>query len=88
MFAQREQGCAGPTFSAGASGILPEFYPPEFTELLIAALLDYPERKALSGGAVVSAELGRKYGIRDIDGKQPRDWIDVVGGGLRYFATN
>jgi NAD(P)-dependent dehydrogenase (short-subunit alcohol dehydrogenase family) len=59
--------------------ILPDFESPEFTGLVIAALLGDPERMALSGRALIGAELGRRYGIRDIDGKQPRDWTETMG---------
>jgi NAD(P)-dependent dehydrogenase (short-subunit alcohol dehydrogenase family) len=66
--------------------ILPEFETPEFTGLVIAALLADPKRKSLSGQALIGAELGRKYGIKDIDGKQPRDWIETMGGPAVYFV--
>ena len=67
--------------------ILPEFETPEFTGLVIAALLDDPELKSLSGRALIGAELGRRYGIRDLDGKQPRDWTDVMGRPATYFVA-
>lgn len=65
--------------------ILHEFETPEFTGLVIAGLLEDPERKALSGKALIGAELGRKYGIRDIDGKHPRDWTEILGRPLSFF---
>jgi NAD(P)-dependent dehydrogenase (short-subunit alcohol dehydrogenase family) len=67
--------------------ILPEFETPEFTGLVIAALLEDPERKALSGKALIGAELARKYGIKDIDGKQPRDWTETMGSPQTYFTA-
>ena len=66
--------------------ILPEFETPEFTGLVLAALLADPERKALSGKALIGAELGRKYGIKDIDGKQPRTWTAEMGQPLTFFV--
>ena len=65
--------------------ILPEFETPEFTGLVIAGLLADPARKALSGKALIGAELGRKYGIKDIDGKQPRSWSAEMGTPLTFF---
>jgi NAD(P)-dependent dehydrogenase (short-subunit alcohol dehydrogenase family) len=67
--------------------MLPEFETPEFTGLVIAGLLADPERKALSGKALIGAELGVKYGIKDIDGKQPRSWSDAMGAPLTFFAA-
>lgn len=67
--------------------ILPEFETPEFTGLVIAALLADPERKALSGKALIGAELGLKYGIRDLDGKQPRTWTAEMGRPLDFFTA-
>lgn len=59
--------------------ILPEFETPEFTGLVIAGLLDDPRRMERSGQALVGARVARELGIRDIDGKQPRDWCDTMG---------
>ena len=73
-------------FPPELQAILPEFELPEFTGLVIAGLLADPERKALSGKALIGAELGRKYGIKDIDGKQPRDWKDMMGSPQTYFV--
>ena len=50
---------------------LPTFETPEFTGLVIEHLWRSPERMALSGQAVIGAELGQRFGIKDIDGKQP-----------------
>jgi len=73
-------------FPPELQAILPEFETPEFTGLVVAGLLADPERKALSGKALIGAELGRKYGIQDIDGKQPRDWTDMMGRPATYFV--
>jgi NAD(P)-dependent dehydrogenase (short-subunit alcohol dehydrogenase family) len=67
--------------------ILPEFETPEFTGLVVAGLLADPDRKALSGSALIGAELGKKYGIRDLDGKQPRDWCEVMGRPQSFFVA-
>lgn len=74
-------------FPEALRAILPEFETPEFTGLVIAGLLDDPRRKALSGRALIGAELGREYGIKDIDGKQPRDWTQAMGRPQRFFVA-
>lgn len=72
-------------FPDGLRAILPEFETPEFTGMVIAALLEDPERKALSGQALIGAELALKYGIRDLDGKQPKSWAAEMGRPLSFF---
>ena len=74
-------------FPEGFRQILPEFETPEFTGLVIAALLKDPECKAFSGRTLIGAELGHRYGIKDIDGKQPRDWTAVMGEPASYFTA-
>jgi len=74
-------------FPDGLRQILPEFESPEFTGLVIAALLKDPECKAFSGRTLIGAELGQRYGIKDIDGKQPRDWTAVMGEPASYFTA-
>lgn len=66
--------------------ILPEFETPEFTGLVIEALLRDPERMTLSGRVLIGAELGVRYGIRDLDGKQPREWTETMGRPQEWFA--
>jgi len=68
--------------------ILPEFETPEFTGLVIAALAADPKLKSYSGRALIGADLGRTYGIKDIDGKQPRNWVDVMGSPASYFVRS
>jgi hypothetical protein len=31
------------------------------------------------GSALIGAELGQRYGIKDLDGKQPRVYSDLMG---------
>lgn len=66
--------------------ILPEFETPEFSGNVLAAMLDDPELKVLSGKALIGARMGEKYGIRDSDGKQARDWSDRMGEPLEFFV--
>lgn len=44
---------------------------PEFTGHVIWGIHQDPERMAMSGNTVIGAEMARKYGIRDVDGRQP-----------------
>jgi NAD(P)-dependent dehydrogenase (short-subunit alcohol dehydrogenase family) len=59
--------------------MLPQFEKPEFSGLVIEALYRDPELMKLSGQALIGAELGVKYGIRDLDGKQPISYRDSMG---------
>jgi NAD(P)-dependent dehydrogenase (short-subunit alcohol dehydrogenase family) len=74
-------------FPPELQAILPEFESPEFTGLVIAALLEDPKLKSLSGSALIGAELGRRYAIKDLDGKQPRDWSDAMGKPATYYTA-
>lgn len=58
---------------------LPHFESPEFTGLVIERLWRDPERMAMSGESLIGAELGLKYGIKDLDGKQPRSYAASLG---------
>ncbi len=58
---------------------LPDFETPEFTGLVVERLWRDPQRMALSGESLIGAELGLRYGIRDLDGKQPRTYADSMG---------
>jgi NAD(P)-dependent dehydrogenase (short-subunit alcohol dehydrogenase family) len=58
---------------------LPYFETPDFTGLVIERLWRDPERMTLSGESLVAAELGLRYGIRDLDGKQPPVYTQTLG---------
>lgn len=58
---------------------LPNFETPEFTGLVIERLWRDPERMALSGEAVIGAELGLRFRIKDLDGKQPMSYKEQMG---------
>src|SRR5262249_6760356 len=58
---------------------LPQFETPEFTGLVIERLWRDPERMRLSGQCLIGAELGQRYGIRDLDGKQPISYAQRLG---------
>jgi NAD(P)-dependent dehydrogenase (short-subunit alcohol dehydrogenase family) len=59
--------------------MLPQFEKPEFSGLVIEALYRDPDLMKLSGQALIGAELGVKYSIRDLDGKQPISYRDSMG---------
>src|SRR6202022_3821913 len=62
---------------------LPQFERPEFSALVIDALFHDPQLRELSGSALIGAELGMKYGIKDIDGKQPISYRESMGSPVR-----
>jgi NAD(P)-dependent dehydrogenase (short-subunit alcohol dehydrogenase family) len=66
---------------------LPNFETPEFTGLVIERLWRDPQRMALSGETLIAAELGLRYGIKDLDGKQPLVYTESMGKPSgRFFA--
>ena len=64
---------------------LPNFETPEFTGLVIERLWRDPERMSLSGQSLIGAELGLRYGIRDLDGKQPISYAERMGKPSGHF---
>ncbi len=66
------------------AALWPLFEHPEFTGLVIEALARDPELPSLSGHALIGAELGLRYGIADLDGKQPVSFRDTMGAPLRF----
>lgn len=65
---------------------LPNWETPEFTGLVINALAEDPDLASLSGRAFIGAELGARYGIADIDGKQPVSYRDTMGAPTEPFV--
>ena len=66
---------------------LPNFETPEFTGLVIERLWRDPERMALSGEALIGAELGLRFGIKDLDGKQPISYTQGMGKASGRFCV-
>lgn len=66
--------------------MLPQFETPEFTGLVIEALSRDPELSQLSGKALIGADLGVKYGIKDLDGKQPISYRETMGSPIPPFT--
>lgn len=54
---------------------------PEFQGRVVHALAADPGVARWNGAAVVSAEVGRHYGVLDVDGRCPRSLRSVFGGG-------
>lgn len=66
--------------------VLPQWETPEFTGLVIDALYRDPGLMALSGQALIGAELGERYGLKDTDGKQPVSYRASMGAPARPFT--
>ena len=67
--------------------MLPQFERPEFSGLVIEALYRDPQLRELSGKAIIGAELGAQYGIKDIDGKQPISYRQAMGSPAQPFKA-
>ncbi len=65
--------------------MLPQWETPEFSGLVLGALADDPELARLSGKALIGAELGERYGIRDTDGKQPVSYRETMGAPIEFI---
>lgn len=50
---------------------------PEFTGHIIWGIYIDPDLMAMSGNTVIGAEMAVKYGIKDIDGRQPTSYRDT-----------
>jgi NAD(P)-dependent dehydrogenase (short-subunit alcohol dehydrogenase family) len=59
--------------------MLPQWETPEFTGLVIEALYRDPGLMAQSGQALIGAELGERYSLKDTDGKQPMSYRTTMG---------
>jgi NAD(P)-dependent dehydrogenase (short-subunit alcohol dehydrogenase family) len=67
--------------------LLPQFERPEFSGLVIDALYRDPKLRELSGQSLIGAELGVKYGIKDLDGKQPISYRETMGAPASWFGA-
>ena len=67
--------------------MLPQFETPEFTALVINALYRDPELMTLNGQALIGAELGERYGLHDLDGKQPISYRETMGSPTKPFTS-
>ena len=53
---------------------------PDYTGLLIDALYADPQLMQISGQALIGAELGASYGLKDLDGSTPPSFREEMGG--------
>ncbi len=60
-------------------GFMAQAETPEFTGLLFAALFDDPDLMSLSGQTFIGAELALRYELKDVGGKQPPSYRDMLG---------
>jgi len=67
--------------------MLPSWETPEFSGLVLDRLMDDPDLAALSGKALIGAELGEGYGLRDTDGKQPVSYRATMGAPLSFLPS-
>lgn len=58
---------------------MPHWETPEFSGLVLDRLAQDPDLPAVSGQALIGAELGERYGIKDTDGKQPLSYRATMG---------
>ncbi|NJB77635.1 SDR family NAD(P)-dependent oxidoreductase [Xanthomonas arboricola] len=65
-----------------------DFESPEFTGLVIERLWQDPARMKNSGQSLISAELALRYGIKDLDGKQPKLYISTLGSPVNRFIDS
>jgi NAD(P)-dependent dehydrogenase (short-subunit alcohol dehydrogenase family) len=67
---------------------LPNFETPEFTGLVIERLWRDPDLMERSGEAFISAQLGMEFGIKDLDGKQPRLYPELGSPSGRFIIPS
>jgi NAD(P)-dependent dehydrogenase (short-subunit alcohol dehydrogenase family) len=67
--------------------MLPMWESPEFSGLVLDALYHDPKLMALSGQALIGAELAERYGIKDLDGKQPISYRANMGAPHMPFTS-
>lgn len=60
---------------------------PEFPGRVIAALYNDPKRQSLSGAIQVAAELGKRYGVTDLEGRQPPTYRRALGNPTEFSAA-
>ena len=59
--------------------MLPQWEHPEFSGLVLDALHSDPDLATMAGRALIGAELGNRYAIKDLDEKQPISLRESLG---------
>jgi NAD(P)-dependent dehydrogenase (short-subunit alcohol dehydrogenase family) len=67
--------------------MLPSWETPEFSALVLDRLADDQDLPALSGKALIGAELGERYGVSDEGGKQPPSYRATMGAPLSFIGA-
>jgi NAD(P)-dependent dehydrogenase (short-subunit alcohol dehydrogenase family) len=57
-------------FAAGGAEPPPETHSPEYVGRAVASLTADPERQALNGALLQTADYARRYGFTDVDGRE------------------
>lgn len=78
-FVRTEKVVARWSGQPGGDERLASYETPQYTGLVVAALLHDPALMTMSGGTVIAAEYGAAAGIADLDGKQPLSYRDAMG---------
>ena len=58
---------------------LPQWETPEFAARVLQALYADPRIMSFTGQALIGAEMGARYGVSDLDGKQPISYRETMG---------
>jgi NAD(P)-dependent dehydrogenase (short-subunit alcohol dehydrogenase family) len=66
---------------------VPHMQTPQFPGRVIAALLQDPDRLARSGQTCIDAELALELNVRDITGRQPPSYRNMLGAPPVYSRT-
>jgi NAD(P)-dependent dehydrogenase (short-subunit alcohol dehydrogenase family) len=67
------------TGQPGGEARLESYETPQYTGLLLHALLHDPQLMSLSGRTLIGAEYGAEAGLVDLDGKQPLSYRQSLG---------
>ena len=78
-FVRTEKVVARWSGQRGGDERLASYETPQYTGLVLAALLHDPVLMTLSGQTVIAAEYGLNAGIADLDGKQPHSYRETMG---------
>lgn len=65
--------------------MLPSWETPEFSGLVLDRLMEDADLVSMSGKALIGAELGERYGVRDTDGKQPLSYRQTMGAPITFM---
>ncbi|GAB3102252.1 SDR family NAD(P)-dependent oxidoreductase [Aestuariicella hydrocarbonica] len=67
---------------------LPTFETPEFSGMVIERLWQDPQRMQWSGETLIGAEMGQRFGLKDLDGKAPLSYRTSMGAPEQRFLCS